>query len=61
MINVAQIRAHIEATQGDVLAVPKVQLVEMLAEMETGQHARRALKNIRSLVNISANVAGAAA
>jgi hypothetical protein len=61
MINVAQVRAHIEATQGEVLAVPKLQLIEMLAEVELGQHARRALTNVRSLVNIAANVSGAVA
>jgi hypothetical protein len=61
MINVGQVRAHIEATEGDVLAVPKLQLVEMLAEVELGQHARRALINVRTLVNIGANASGAGA
>lgn len=58
MINVAQVRAHIEATQGEILGVPKLQLIEMLAEIEVGQHARRALTNVRSIVNIAASVSG---
>lgn len=61
MINVAQTRAHIEATQGEVLAVPKLQLIELLAEVELGQAARRALTGVRSLVSISTNLAGARA
>jgi hypothetical protein len=58
MINVAQSRAYIDATAGDLVAVPKVQLVEMLAEVEVGQHARRALKNIGSMVSIAPHVSG---
>lgn len=52
MINVAKSRKDIAAVDGEVLAVPKTQLLQMLAEVEVGQHAQRALTNIRSMVNI---------
>ncbi|NYD91411.1 hypothetical protein [Sphingomonas melonis] len=61
MINVAQTRAQIEAIEGEALIVPKQQLFEMLSEVELGQHARRALTNVRSLVNIASSVSRAQA
>lgn len=55
MINVAHARAHIEAVAGEALAVPKAQLFELLAEVEKGQVARRALVSVRTTVNVAAN------
>lgn len=61
MINVAQFRTAIEATDGDVIAIPKPQLAVLLAELEMGQHARRALTGLKMVTAIAASSAGAPA
>lgn len=61
MINVAQSRAAVAAMHGDIVAMTKAQFAELLAEVEIGQNARRALTNIRSVVAIAASASGAPA
>jgi hypothetical protein len=61
MINVAQIRSAALASPGEVVGLSKAQLAELLAEIEIGQQARRALTNLRSLTAIAASRAGAPA
>jgi hypothetical protein len=61
MINVAQFRAALSSVKGDTFAIPQEQMTELLAEVERGQHARRALTNIRTMVNLAANTSGALA
>jgi hypothetical protein len=58
MIDTGQVRAYIDATQGELIAVPKLQLVEMLAEVEIGQHARRSITSIRRQLGLMAGTAG---
>lgn len=44
MINVAPIRAAAAAAPGDMVALSKTQLAELLGEIEAGQQALRQLK-----------------
>jgi hypothetical protein len=59
MINVARTKAWLATIKGDIVAVPRAQMDELLSEVEVGQHARRSLTNIRSVVVIAASTAGA--
>ena len=61
MINVAHARTAIASVPGDVVAMPKAQYAQLLAELETGQHARRALTNLRTIVAVAASSSGAPA
>ncbi len=61
MINVAQFRTAVNATEGDVIALPKSQLAVLLEELEIGQHARRALTGLKTVTAIAASTAGAPA
>lgn len=58
MINVSKARAQIDAAPGQILAVPKFQLIELLAEVELGQHARRALTRSPSVHGVSNSTVG---
>jgi len=59
MINVVQARSELAALPGDSLVIPKAQYAQMLTELETGQHARRALTNLQSFLAIAASTSGA--
>ncbi len=61
MINVQTSRLALEAMQGDVLAVSKSQMSELLNEVEIGNKARNALLNLSSLARVAAVSAGAMA
>jgi len=61
MINVAQSKAALAAMAGDVVAMPKSQMAELLAELEIGQHARRALTSLKTITAIAASSSGAPA
>jgi len=61
MINVAHARSAIASLPGDHVALPKAQYAQLLAELETGQRARRTLTNLRSFVAVAASTSGAPA
>ena len=61
MINVQTSRLALEAMQGDVLAVSKSQMSELLNEVEIGNKARNALCKLSSLARVAAVSAGAMA
>lgn len=61
MINVAQARAALLAAPGDTVAFSKEQAAQLLAELEVGQKARRALSNLRTMTAVAASAAGAPA
>jgi hypothetical protein len=54
MIDVAQYKAEIASIPGDAVIVPRTQLHELLAELEAGQAAKRALSRIRTITTTSA-------
>ncbi|WP_242140850.1 hypothetical protein [Sphingomonas sp. TREG-RG-20F-R18-01] len=57
MINVAHTKAALAALEGDTIALPKAQVAQLLDEVESGQRARRALINIKTIIAIGANAA----
>ncbi len=57
MINVAPIRAAARAAVGDVVAIGKDQLEQLLNELETGQRAVRELK-ILGAIGSAVGIAG---
>jgi hypothetical protein len=61
MINVQTSRLALEAMQGDVVAMSKSQVSELLNEVEIGNKARSALVNLTSIVRVAAIGAGAIA
>lgn len=61
MINVAQFRTAVNATEGDVIALPKSQLAVLLEELEIGQTARRMLTGLKTVTAIAASTSGAPA
>ena len=61
MINVAKSRTALTGLKGDIVALTKAQMAELLDEVEIGQHARRSLTNIKSVVAIAASTSGAPA
>jgi hypothetical protein len=61
MINVAQFRTAVNATEGDVIALPKSQLAVLLTELEIGQNARRLLTGLKAVTAIAASTSGVAA
>ena len=58
MINVALSKAALAVLPGEIVALPKAQMAELLAEVEIGQNARRQLKTIETGKTIAADVAG---
>lgn len=59
MINVAPIRAAAAAAPGDMVALSKAQLEELLGEVEQGQGARRHLQMLGAIDSIgSAPIVG---
>lgn len=52
MIDFAKSRAEIEAMPGDLVAVPKAQLFEMMAKAEIGQRAERVLGSIVTVAGL---------
>ena len=58
MIDVAQYKAEIAAIPGESIILPRTQVQELLAELEAGQIARRALSRIRTISLISSSVSG---
>ncbi|WP_156680055.1 hypothetical protein [Sphingomonas profundi] len=61
MVNFAKSRADIEAMPGDLVAVPKAQLFELLEKAEIGQNAERLLSSIETIAGIGAGSMRAAA
>lgn len=61
MIDVAQYKIEIAALPGDSIIVPRAQIHELLAEVETGQRARRALSSLKTMAAIAASTTGIAA
>lgn len=61
MINVAHARTAIASVPGEIVAMSKSQYAQLLTEIETGQNARRALTNLRTLVAVAASTSGAPA
>ena len=53
MINVASIRAAAVATPGEHVALTKVQLDQLLEEIETGHRAYRLLKSMGAIGKIT--------
>lgn len=52
MINVAALKASVEQLPGEVVALPKAVLADIIADLEAGQRAAAALVNIRTLVGV---------
>ena len=52
MINVAPIRAAVAAAPGDMIALSKAQIAQLLDEAETGQQAKRQLKRLGAIEGI---------
>lgn len=61
MINVAVSRAALAAISGDVVALTKSQVDELLTEVEVGQKAQRVVTNMQTLLSPIATVGGASA
>lgn len=61
MINVAVSRAALASISGDVVALTKAQMDELLTEVEIGQKAQRVVTNMRSLLSPAASGVGASA
>ncbi len=53
MINVATIRAAVQAAPGDMVAMSKTQLAELLGEVEAGQQALRHLQELDDVERIA--------
>ncbi len=60
MIDVAQYKTEISRIPGDILVVPRSQMTELLAEVEAGQAAKRTLRRISTIANLSSTTAIAA-
>jgi hypothetical protein len=61
MIDVAQYKAEIAAIPGEQIILPRTQINELLAELEAGQIAKRALSRIRTISTLSSSVLAIAA
>jgi hypothetical protein len=53
MINVAKIRADVEASPGELIGISKAQLAELLDETERGQRAQRELRNVKTIAAVA--------
>ena len=58
MINVEHSKAALNAMTGDVVAVPRIQMAELLAEVEIGNAARRALSGLKTMTTLAASASG---
>lgn len=61
MINVPLARAALSSAPGDQVIYSKAQMAQLLAEVELGQIARRALVNLKTVTAVAASAAGASA
>jgi hypothetical protein len=61
MIDIAQYKAEIAAIPGNSIILPRMQMDELLAELEAGQIAKRALSRIRTIATLSSSVMALAA
>lgn len=60
MIDVAHARENLNALPGEHVVNSKAQISELLAEVEIGQQARRALAQLKAAVSVAAIAANAA-
>lgn len=61
MIDVAQYEADIAALPGDNLIVPRQQIHQLLAEVKSGQAAKRALNGISTFTALAVGTSAARA
>jgi hypothetical protein len=61
MIDVAQYKTEIAAIPGDAIILPRTQINELLAELEAGQIAKRALRRIATISGLTGSMVGAPA